>query len=37
VVGSLTVKTGADELQVPVALNDDLEAATTVWRLTRLS
>jgi D-alanyl-D-alanine carboxypeptidase (penicillin-binding protein 5/6) len=37
VVGNLTVKTGADELQVPVALNDDLEAATTVWRLTRLS
>jgi D-alanyl-D-alanine carboxypeptidase (penicillin-binding protein 5/6) len=36
VVGSLKVKTGADELQVPVALNDDLEGATAVWRLTRL-
>jgi serine-type D-Ala-D-Ala carboxypeptidase (penicillin-binding protein 5/6) len=36
VVGSLSVKTGFDEVDVPVALTDDLEGATTLWRLTRL-
>jgi serine-type D-Ala-D-Ala carboxypeptidase (penicillin-binding protein 5/6) len=35
-VGSLTVKTGFEELQVPVALSDDLGVATTSWRLSRL-
>jgi D-alanyl-D-alanine carboxypeptidase (penicillin-binding protein 5/6) len=36
-VGSLKVKTAFDEVQVPVALTDDLEGATTSWRLSRLS
>jgi D-alanyl-D-alanine carboxypeptidase (penicillin-binding protein 5/6) len=36
VVGSLKVKTAFDEVQVPVALTDDLEGATNLWRLTRL-
>jgi hypothetical protein len=35
-VGSLRVKTGFDEVDVPVALTDDLDGATTLWRLTRL-
>jgi serine-type D-Ala-D-Ala carboxypeptidase (penicillin-binding protein 5/6) len=35
-VGSIKVKTNFEELQVPVALTDDLEGATTFWRLTRL-
>lgn len=35
-VGRLSVKTGFSEVQVPVALTDDLEGATTLWRLTRL-
>lgn len=35
-VGSIKVKTGFEELQVPAALSDDLGAATTSWRLTRL-
>jgi D-alanyl-D-alanine carboxypeptidase (penicillin-binding protein 5/6) len=36
VVGSLVVRTAFEEVRVPVALNDDLEDATRLWRLTRL-
>jgi D-alanyl-D-alanine carboxypeptidase (penicillin-binding protein 5/6) len=36
VVGRLNVRTGFEEVQLPVALNDDLEGASTLWRLTRL-
>jgi D-alanyl-D-alanine carboxypeptidase (penicillin-binding protein 5/6) len=35
-VGSIKVRTGFEELQVPVALTDDLAGATTSWRLSRL-
>jgi D-alanyl-D-alanine carboxypeptidase (penicillin-binding protein 5/6) len=35
-VGTIKVRTGFEELQVPVALTDDLQAATTSWRLSRL-
>ena len=35
-VGSIKVRTGFEELQVPAALTDDLAGATTSWRLTRL-
>jgi D-alanyl-D-alanine carboxypeptidase (penicillin-binding protein 5/6) len=35
-VGSLVVRTAYEETRVPVALNDDLQEATRLWRLTRL-
>jgi D-alanyl-D-alanine carboxypeptidase (penicillin-binding protein 5/6) len=36
VVGSLVVHTAYEEERVPVALNEDLEEATRLWRLTRV-
>ena len=36
-VGNLVVQAGGQEQKVPVALDEDLEPATSYWRLTRLS